>query len=37
MSKIEEDLFGKLKVSFQVGAEILILLLLHSDFMFFQV
>ena len=33
----EEELSGKSKVSFQVRAEILNLLLLYSDLMFFQV
>ena len=37
MFEIEQDPSGKSKVSFQVGGEILNLLLLYTDFMFFQV
>ena len=37
MFESEYDPSGKSKVSFQVGAEILNLLLLYANFMFFQV
>ena len=37
MSEIEYDPSGKSKVSFQVGAEILNLLLLYVDLMFLHV
>ena len=37
MSEIEYEVSGKSKVSFQVGADILDLLLLYSHMMFFQV
>ena len=37
MSEIEYDPSGKQNLKFQVGAEILNLLLLYVDLMFFQV
>ena len=37
MSEIEYDSSGKSNSSFQVGAEILNLLLLYADLMFFHV
>ena len=37
MSGVEYDPSGKSNLLFEVGAEILNLLLLYADFMFFQV